>query len=83
MRNIQFNTGRVYGTKQILNIMAPNPRDDADLIDWVSVSFNDEARNIIGTVSLMVCETMSNYDIGCAVLREYDAGRYNQIPHII
>jgi len=72
MANIKYSTGRNYGATQVLDITFL-PSDD----DWadVSVSFTDTARGISGVVQLMGLETTPR-DVGAAVLREYDAGRY-------
>ena len=80
MTTFQFKTGRTYNGEQVLHITAPIMTEQEDgLIDWVPVSFRDESRDIKGIVTLMVCEVMSsNYDIGKSVVREYDAGRYQQ-----
>ena len=73
----QYATGRDYGTPQVLTINAPQLPDDP--IADVRVTFNDTARNISGAVSVMACECWTTSSMGAAVLREYDAGRYDQI----
>ena len=45
----------------------------------VDVYFRDNARNIAGKVKIWGLEMDSNRNIGKAVLREYDAGRYTLI----
>lgn len=70
--NIIFNTGRNYNGAQVLSINVPPA--PADSLDDVEVSFTDAARNISGIVTLIGFELDGN--IGPAVLREYDAGRY-------
>lgn len=74
---IKYTTGRNYGTAQILEIDAPGARDDDDMLADVRVTFNDTARHIRGVVSVMRLECDAN--LGRAVLREYDAGRYNEV----
>ena len=70
--NITFNTGRNYGSAQVLTIDVPAA--PADALADVDVSFSDAARNISGIVTLMGFELDRN--VGPSVLREYDAGRY-------
>ena len=73
----QYATGREYSGKQVLEIDVPAIPDD--LTADVRVTFNDSARNISGAVSVMACECCTVSAMGAAVLREYDAGRYDQI----
>jgi len=70
-----YTTGRNYGTPQVLIIDAPQLPDDP--IADVRVMFEDDARGIVGVVTLMACEC--DHNIGHAVLREYDAGRYEYL----
>ena len=70
--NIIFNTGRNYGSAQVLTINVPAA--PADALADVEVSFTDASRNIVGIVTLMAFELDRN--VGPSVLREYDAGRY-------
>lgn len=75
---IQFFTGRDYGAPQVLEITVPAlPADELANVD---VSFIDDARGIVGVVTLMAFELQGN--IGAAVLREYDAGRYSSVDLI-
>lgn len=79
MRNIKYQTGRDYGTPQVLDIVLPPP-PPADEQEDVEVTFTDEARKIVGIVRLMGVEVDAYAcDIGRAVLREYDAGRYTLV----
>jgi hypothetical protein len=73
MPTLVHYTGREYNGKQVLEIDAPAMPDDptAD----VRVMFTDESRNIVGVVTLMAVELLSG--TGDAVLREYDAGRFD------
>lgn len=70
-----FYTGREYNGPQSLKIDAPAA--PADALADVRVTFADASRGISGTVTLMAFELHGN--IGAAVLREYDAGRYSLI----
>lgn len=73
-----YPTGRVYGpAAQVLHITAP--RAGAD--DWghAEVQFRDAARGIAGTVKVFNIELSAPRELGAAVLREYDAGRYQLI----
>lgn len=79
---ISYPTGRDYGTPQILEITTARLPDDpfADM----RVVFVDAARNIRGTVVIMALLCMSAgrinpAELGAAVLREYDAGRYTEV----
>ena len=72
---IHYSTGRTYDKPQCLAIDAPAA--PADPIANVRVTFVDASRGISGSVTLMACEL--GCDIGRAVLREYDAGRYSLI----
>lgn len=72
MKTTQYLTGRNYGTAQILTITAPAiANDEWDLIE---VAFEDAARGIAGTVRVFGIDLDQ---VGPAVLREYDAGRYS------
>lgn len=75
MPTLVHYTGREYNGKQVLEIDAPAMPDD--LTADVRVMFTDESRNIVGIVTLMGFELQS--DVGAAVLREYDAGRYDYL----
>lgn len=70
---IKYQTGRDYGTPQVLEINLPAL--PADELADVAVTFTDTARGIAGVVTLMAMEANPR-EIGRAVLREYDAGRY-------
>lgn len=72
MQTIKYQTGRHYGAPQVLEITVP--AKPADELADVAVTFADGARGIAGAVTLMAFELHGN--IGAAVLREYDAGRY-------
>lgn len=76
MKTVQYRTGRQYNGDQVLSITYQEPSDVYGLED-VAVSFKDASRNISGTVKLM--EMQCDRDIGRAVLREYDAGRYELV----
>ena len=69
---ITHKTGRNYGAAQVLDITF-TPTDD--MLADVPAAFVDAARGIIGTVTVFGLEANAR-DIGAAVLREYDAGRY-------
>lgn len=71
-----YATGRNYGKPQVLNIRVVSR--GADDFDAARVEFQDDARGIAGAVSVFTLECAPR-DIGPAVLREYDAGRYNLI----
>lgn len=71
-----YTTGRTYGTPQVLRISV-TARGVADF-DACCVEFHDDARRISGVVSVFTLEATPR-DIGPAVLREYDSGRYNLI----
>lgn len=75
MNTVSYATGRDYGTPQVLVIDVPQTSDD--LSADVRVMFEDDARGIVGVVTLMACEC--DHNIGHAVLREYDAGRYDYL----
>lgn len=78
MRTFRHNTGRHYGAPQVLAITAPTLSPSIDPAELVLVHFDDPARNIVGVVQVLACETGA-YDIGPAVLREYDHGRYREV----
>ena len=77
MTTINYATDRDYGAPQVLTINAPQLPDDP--IADVRVTFSDAARNISGAVNVMAIECCTISSMGAAVLREYDAGRYNLI----
>lgn len=79
-KTLTFNTGRVYGgNQQFLDIWFEDTGAGWFELDDVEVHFRDQSRHISGTVTIMGLEMDSNYSIGKAVLREYDAGRYTLI----
>lgn len=80
MQTIKYFTGREYNGAQILEISVPAM--PADELADVDVSFIDESRNIMGIVTLMAIELQRALDVGPAVLREYDAGRYSALDLI-
>ena len=71
-----YITGRTYGTPQVLRISVVSR--GADDFDASRVEFHDDARRISGAVSVFTLEVTPR-DIGPAVLREYDGGRYRLI----
>jgi hypothetical protein len=73
----EYSTGRHYNGAQILAIDAPALPDDP--IADVRVTFRDASRGIDGAVKLMACECYTVAALSAGVLREYDAGRYDQI----
>lgn len=73
MQTIKYQTGRIYNGPQTLDIAVPAL--PADELADVEVAFADASRHISGTVTLMALEANPR-EIGRAVLREYDAGRY-------
>lgn len=72
----EFATGRTYNGPQVLRISAPKHNPEASFDD-VLVVFEDASRGIEGTVTLFNSELTSKGEIGRAVLREYDACRYD------
>jgi len=76
MKTVHFETQRFYDNAQVLEIAMPEDADRYDMWDLVQVHFDDAARAISGTVEVMALELNASA-IGPAVLREYDAGRYN------
>lgn len=79
MQTIKYQTGRDYGAPQVLEITIPAL--PADELADVDVSFIDDARGIVGVVTLMALQA-NHREIGAAVLREYDAGRYSSVDLI-
>lgn len=77
----KYSTGRTYGAPQVLEITATARPED--YFEFVRVTFHDAARRISGTVLLLGMECfesdLAGEGIGPAVLKEYDAGRYEQI----
>ena len=72
MNKINYETGRDYGAAQVLEITFNSAADDfAD----VSAHFVDAVRGISGTVTIFGYQA-NPQNVGAAVLREYDAGRY-------
>lgn len=71
-----YSTGRTYGMPQVLRISVVSRGTDD--FDASRVEFHDDARCISGAVSVFTLEVTPR-DIGPAVLREYDAGRYRTI----
>lgn len=75
---VLYPTGRDYGKPQVLVIdmpenVSPDPIDEVP--ELVRVFFDDPVRGI--AASVQVCDyAVNSYDIGRAVLREYDAGHY-------
>ena len=67
-----YKTGRDYGALQVLAITF-EPTDD--MMADVPATFVDAARGIAGRVVVFGMDSTPNR-IGAAVLREYDAGRY-------
>ena len=76
MQTIKHDTGRIYNGPQTLVINIPAL--PADELADVDVSFVDASRHIAGTVTLMALEANAR-EAGRAVLREYDAGRYQLV----
>ena len=76
----RYATGRDYGEPQVLSITIPAIPASIDDFDFVPVRFVDAARSIIGTVQLCANVARDPYTgvIGPMVLREYDAGRYEE-----
>lgn len=74
MTQLTYTTGRHYGTAQVLALTVVSC--DADELGDAVVSFVDAARGVSGVVRIFAMETQSPRDVGAAVLREYDAGRY-------
>jgi hypothetical protein len=73
---MNYSTGRIYDTPQVLAITVESDTpDDLGFRDVVAV-FRDASRRIAGRVSLVVFGADA---IGPLVLAEYDAGRYQTI----
>lgn len=79
MLKLAYPTGRDYGAPQILEITLTMPDRSGDPFTDVRVTFNDAVRGIAGEVGLFLAQLTSSREIGEAVLREYDAGRYTLI----
>lgn len=78
-KHIVYNTGRVYNNQQFLDIVFEE-QDAVELnLDDVEVFFHDASRRISGVVVLWGLDMDTNANIGRAVLREYDAGRYTLV----
>lgn len=78
-RHIVYSTGRVYNNQQFLDIVFED-QDVVELnLDDVEVFFHDASRHISGVVLLYGFDMDTNANIGRAVLREYDAGRYRLV----
>ena len=75
-KHIVYNTGRIYNNRQFLDIFFEEQNTTELNFDDVPVHFHDDSRSISGIVNLCGLEMVSNNEIGKAVLREYDAGRY-------
>jgi hypothetical protein len=78
MKPIEYVTGRDYGRPQVLKIT--NPANAASHPDspFVSVYFDDAVRGIAGAVTILATDCNAR-DIGPAVLRQYDTGRYTEM----
>jgi hypothetical protein len=75
MKIISHETGRIYDTKQVLEIVVESDIEDEFGIRDIVATFNDSSRNIKGKVNTVVF----NDGIGQAVLDAYDAGRYQSL----
>lgn len=78
MKPIEYVTGRDYGRPQVLKIT--NPAHVARRTDspFVAVYFDDPVRGIAGAVTILDTDCNPR-DIGPAVLRQYDTGRYTEV----
>lgn len=76
MRTYEYATGRTYNGPQTLIISHRDIEIDEDLLDFVTVKFEDTSRHIKGLVDLMVCEFTTQWNVGATVLRLYDQGAY-------
>jgi hypothetical protein len=75
MTQLTYTTGRHYGTAQVLALTVLSC--DVDEFGDATVRFDDSSRSISGTVRIFAMEAQGYpRDVGAAVLREYDAGRY-------
>ena len=73
---INYKTGRNYGTEQVLQITVEQDiQADYAIRDIVAV-FVDSSRRISGRVHTTL---FGSDGIGESILREYDAGRYTTI----
>ena len=77
MQTIKYQTGRIYNGPQTLVINVPAA--PADELADVNVSFTDESRIIAGVVTVLGFELNSSFSLRAAVMREYDAGRYQLV----
>lgn len=76
MKYIEFDTGRVYDSKQILGISIEEAGFDEWGIGVITATFNDPSRHISGRV---VNYPVFNGNFGEAVLSAYDHGYYESI----
>lgn len=76
-----FNTGRHYDCAQVLEITVPDIEYDNDGAALVTVTFQDKARHIDGSVSMWVYSDLPDTDtnIGNYVLSRYDACDYQTL----
>lgn len=76
-----FNTGRNYGTPQVLEITVPDIEYDNEGAALVSVQFDDKARNIKGFVTFWFYDDLPETDMGIGhyVLNRYDACDYQTL----
>lgn len=82
MQTTTFTTGRTYNGEQVLVIEAPSADEvsgpEAHLHDYTA-TFTDSSRGINGSVTVYSWDLLSPFDLQRAVLREYDAGRYQPL----
>ena len=76
MRVIEYKTGRVYGSDQVLFITVETETENEYGMREITASFRDYARSIGGRVNAIA---FPGDTVGSAVLAEYDAGRYATI----
>ena len=73
---MQYDTGRVYDSKQILEISIEEAGFDEWGIGVITATFSDPSRHINGRV---VNYPVFNGDFGEAVLSAYDNGQYQSL----
>jgi len=86
MKTMSYNTGRNYGTDQVLTITyQPMPADDeayvAEFAKEHFVHFKDSARGIEGTVRVWADDIhpVTIHKLGSIILRAYDQGLYKEM----
>ena len=73
---INYKTGRNYGTEQVLQITVEQDIQADYAMREIVATFIDSSRRISGRVHTTL---FGSDGIGESILREYDAGRYTTI----